>query len=253
MRRAALATLLLLAGCAREPAPKPRPAASAPSHDKRAALIEKNLGLAGDDDLGERYDDLNARFFDGKLPKIPVRWDARLEALRVPGAPAVRIQGLWGERDGRLVILLSSGLRGNESSLTRTLCHEMIHERLFAEGRGGEKHGPAFQAELRRLFDAGAFEGVVPTEGDIEGSRTWLAQQRADLDALERDLRERRPAVDGSRDQAAVDDFNRLANRQRVLADQYNREVEHYNLMIAYPDGLAGDPAAAAQAASGAR
>ena len=146
------------------------------------------------------------------------------------------------------------------------------------EGRDdSSEHGPAFQAVLRRLAAEGAFEGVLATDEERMNLRTWLTAESSRLEG-ERELMSRltdelhaeRGAVEGAladlgariaaahaagaggpteadvtaatarRDaynQRAIDVTDRAA-RDREDLEHFNREVERYNLMLAYPDGL---------------
>jgi hypothetical protein len=241
MRAAAAALLLLAAGACKPSAPRAGKAAPSGPATEEQRLIAANAGKPADADLAALYSDLDARFFGGTLPEIPVRWEARLDALRAPGAPQLRFQGLWGEDGGRAVILLNAGLKGDDKALRRTLCHEMVHEAMAAAGKPEENHGPAFQAELKRLSDENAFDGVAPTDGERDGLKAWLDEQRGQLKAAWDDLQARRAALKGDAGHEQVREFNDLVRRQNLLAETYNREAMRYNEMLVYPDGLAGD------------
>lgn len=233
--------LLFGAGC-KPAAPRAAKAAAPAGADaQEQRLVAANAGRPADADLAALYSDLDARFFGGRLPEIPVRWEEALDGLRAPGAPELRFQGLWGEDAGRAVILLNARLRGDDKALRRTLCHEMVHEAMAAAGKPRENHGPAFQAELKRLSDANAFDGVPPTDGEREGLKAWLDEQRGQLMAAWQDLEARRAALKGAASREQVQDFNALVRRQNLLAETYNREAMRYNELLVYPDGLAGD------------
>jgi hypothetical protein len=88
--------------------------------------------------LKSLFNELNRRWFDGKLRRRTVRW----AKLRIPGG---QMLGLYSAK--RKVIYLRTGL--SESQLTETLLHETCHI-------GCPSHGPRFVAKMERLRTAGA-------------------------------------------------------------------------------------------------
>jgi chromosome segregation ATPase len=151
----------------------------------------------------------------------------------------------------------------------------MVHAYLYEIGDRTTDHGAAFQAQLKRLSDAGAFTGIVATEDERRALKTWLddenarldaegaavqqedeaiARDRTDLDAAIADMNARlqrgaaadRPspaeidALESSRQafNARVTAIRARANDARVALAEFNRQVERYNLMLVYPDGL---------------
>lgn len=115
------------------------------------------------------YDEMNARYFDGRLP--PTRraglygGDLRAVVVRRVGLR----NGMRGLRAGdrracdgvftppappfhpARINVLALGEEGER----RTLLHEMIHCGIYFGGVKGERHGPRFVAELRRLASLG--------------------------------------------------------------------------------------------------
>ena len=176
-------------------------------------------------------------------------------------ADKFRLEGLT---DGR-VILLNPALRDDAPEVRRTLCHEMVHVDLLNHHAG---HGPLFQAELRRLADAGAFTGTVATDEAKAQLRDSLRTRALELDHDGRELKGMRdeletagndlraevervnadqgaPASDrdavterGASLKQRADDFNARLERYNAALAEYDRDVDRYNLMIAYPDGL---------------
>jgi chromosome segregation ATPase len=145
---------------------------------------------------------------------------------------------------------------------------------LYEIGDRTTDHGAAFQAELERLADAGAFAGIVATAEERRALKTWLDAENARLDAegdavrqedreIARDREELDAAIDemNARLQGAAADrpspteidalesrreaFNARisairdrASNARAALTEFNRQVERYNLMLVYPDGL---------------
>jgi Asp-tRNA(Asn)/Glu-tRNA(Gln) amidotransferase A subunit family amidase len=181
---------------------------------------------------------------------------------------------MFGRVGARTVILLHPKLNGDEQALRRTLSHEMVHAALYASGDSSTDHGPAFQAILKRLAGEGAFAGIVASQPDIEALRAWLdaegerlaGEQRA-LEQMAQELERERRAFDEAvrrveaagrgpsagypepieitAQRAAYNDraarANERADRYRAAVDAFNREIERYNLMVSYPDGLDED------------
>jgi hypothetical protein len=141
------------------------------------------------------------------------------------------VQGLT---DGR-IILLNPAIDHDADQRRRALCHEMVHMAVWAQEQG---HGPVFQERLRDLAQRGAFKGIAATDEERDATLERLKRDRATLETEERALREDRERLDQS-SRAAVDAFNERVRRQQAAAADYNRLVAEYNLMIAYPDGLA--------------
>lgn len=86
--------------------------------------------------LGALFDDLNERFFGGRLPRYRVVRSSKLKECVIEGDC---------DRE-RLLIRISPGIEGDE--LRRVLVHEMCHH----EAQG---HGPEFLAQLEMLERAG--------------------------------------------------------------------------------------------------
>lgn len=242
-----------------------------PDEAKTAELFRLNANLPSDPPLAEVYRTLNAQYFDGSLPITPVRWEPRLAEVGPLIAEDFRLEGAT---NGRLILLLPS-LRGDDRRITRVLAHEMVHvalrDRLEAE------HGPAFQQLLRGLSEKGAFTGIVATddqkrdlrraldarEKELAAEETELLRLRAGFEAgaaahdtLVEDLNARTAAANARQsgwppesERAAANAglallqdrswaFNGRVRRHNDAIAEFNRQVEQYNLMISYPDGL---------------
>jgi hypothetical protein len=200
---------------------------------------------------------------------MPVLYQRRLEEVGALADRAFTLKGMFGRAGKRMAILLHPDLRSDPRELERALCHEMVHAWLFTTGDTRSDHGPAFQLVLKRLADEGAFAGVVASEEDRVRLRAWLDAESSRLDAerhsmdliggeIERERSEiERAFVDlnaraatataeevealNARRNAYNDralDANARVARDRDDVAAFNRQVERYNLMITYPDGL---------------
>jgi DNA-directed RNA polymerase subunit RPC12/RpoP len=245
-----------------------------PVEARQKAILTDDLGRAGDPDLVRQYHEINARYFGGRLPAMPVMWEPKLAAVGALGPRPFTLEGMFGHVGSRQAILLNNRLRSDPAGTTRTLCHEMVHAYLYEIGDRTTDHGAAFQAELERLADAGAFAGIVATAEERRALKTWLDAENARLDAegdavrqedreIARDREELDAAIDemNARLQGAAADrpspteidalesrreaFNARisairdrASNARAALTEFNRQVERYNLMLVYPDGL---------------
>ena len=248
-----------------------------PADARQQEILKSAIGSPGDAELGEMYASLNARHFSGGLPAMPVAWEPRLDEVGALANRAFALEGMFGRIGKRTIILLHPKLRADAAALRRTLAHEMVHAWLHAAGDSSGDHGPAFQTTLKRLADEGAFAGIVASQEERESLRAWIAAESARLDAerlaLERDgasilseqseverlitdLDARIAAANAAgrgwppqheidaanARRAAYNDraarANDRADRHRASVDALNREIERYNLMVAYPDGL---------------
>jgi len=222
----------------------PGPSSWAAMAATELALFDQNEGKPGDRELGEQYDIVNASFFAGSLPKIPVMWESRLRGLGSMAGGNLVVKGMT---DGHL-ILLHPELRDDATELRRHLCHEMTHVHFFSIGDTEENHGRAFQAELRRLSEQGAFEGIVATPDQRTRLRAALDVEKARLDAEVRELGRIKAELENTPENGGFDsdgfnqrvsDFKARSHRYDVAAAAYNAKTERYRLMLTYPDGLA--------------
>ena len=232
-----LLLVLLLFGC-EQPGRGPARAVKSAEELKTEELLRANATRASDPALAQAYRETNARFFDSRLPEVRIRWEPRLEEIGPLIAPGFRLEGVT---DGG-VILLHPILEQSERQFQAVLVHEMVHVALRDNA---ETHGPAFQSRLRALADRGAFEGVPATDAEKQQLKTSLEQRSAALTAelIElNQLRARLEAEASTMPRETLQDqtwaFNTRVRRHNQDADEFNRLVEQYNLMIAYPDGL---------------
>ncbi len=235
---------------------------------RQAELLRSSRGLPSDDDLAKEYADINTKYFDGKLPSVPIRWEPALRTVGPLVAERFRLEGLT---DGKL-ILINPEVADDPQGLRRTLCHEMVH--VANQGAG---HGPAFQQMLRGLAERGAFAGIVATDEQKDARRADLKTELDSLETeskaipdarvhLEYNVAELERAIEAyNRRMAEANDRHadypapregedlqrRRAENQQKLAEfnarvaryneaivRYNKAVDEYNLMISYPDGL---------------
>jgi hypothetical protein len=214
---------------------------------------------------------MNVAHFNSALPQTPVMWEPRLDEVSALAGRTFTLEGMFGSVGKRTLILLHPKLHADERALRRTLAHEMVHAALFAAGSSSSDHGPAFQAILERLAAEGAFAGIAASSEEAEHLRQWLdaeaarlADERRALEETSKELEQERLALDAALRQldasgagpthgypepieittrrATYNDravrANERADRYRAATDVFNREVEKYNLMAAYPDGL---------------
>jgi hypothetical protein len=245
----------------------------APSAEE--AILDRFRDQPGDPELGRLFTELNAGHFSGQLPPVKVLWAGDLDRL---DAGDYRLNGMT---DGR-IILLKTALQADEAEARRTLCHEMVHVKLIAGGNRITSHGSHFQSELRRIFESGCFIAVLASPDEKSSLKAWIDGERARLDAVRQqidaegaaikveserldrlfaELNERINAANAagggwpSADETQAAERLRGALNDRILAynsavtshasDQarFNEAVHRYNLMLAYPDGLAEDRA----------
>jgi SprT-like family len=258
-------------------AARPTAAAATSAEALQQEILRQNIGQPGDPILNQLYSDIGARYFSGKLPAMEVRWEPRLADVGKLAAQAYTLQGMFGHIGGRSIILLNPGLQGDRPALTRALCHEIVHAFLFSTGITTGEHGPVFQSALKRLADEGGFEGVVASDEERVNLRAWLDAESARLDferaeidrlsveiehervEIERALSEFNARVSAANAQGSgwpsesevaaanarrdaynwrATDANERVQRDRADLEHFNREVERYNLMLVYPDGL---------------
>jgi len=250
---------------------RPDPALG-PVEARQQEILEQSIDKPGDPDLARRYREINAAHFDGRLPLMAVAWEPTLAEVGALTAQSFRLEGMFGHIGDKAIILLNPNLKADEEALVAALCHEMVHAQLYTLGVKSTDHGPEFHAELERLSIEGAFTGIVATRAERTSLKAWLDEEAirldADHDAVRRDLEalarnasalERELAQLNARTRAgqAVDEqeveaftSRRDAHNREVAAvearadrgqrdlTEFNRQVERYNRMLSYPDGL---------------
>jgi hypothetical protein len=145
-----------------------------PAKAREHEIIEQDAGKLGDLELGSNYQEINEQYYGGRLPKIPVLWEPRLEEVGPLQAEGLVVHGLWARSADNVFILVNPEARANPSELKRVLCHEIVHEYLFMQGDSNTNHGPAFKNELHRLAEAGAFEGIAASEEEKANLKSWI-------------------------------------------------------------------------------
>ena len=241
--------------------------AASPAEALQQELLAQNLDKPGDPGLEAMYADLNVKQFGGSLPSLHVMWEPGLARVGPLAGEQFTLEGMFGHRGKKSVILLNPDLRDDNAGLTRALCHEAVHAYLYATGDNGPEHGPSFQAVLKHLSEVGAFEGIVSTDQERTSLRTWLDEESKRLDAeakymdtLGKSLEQKRAEVEqatgelnaGGASEAKIalmnklrDAYNQAAmeansrnDQDRSDLDHFNQEVARYNLMLVYPDGF---------------
>ena len=226
------------AGCSGTSVEPVRPRAGSPEQQRLDALMRENADRPSDPDLADAYGIINAQYFENRLPPVRVRWEDGLDRIGALIAENFRLEGLT---DGK-VILVHPALRQDPRQLRAVLCHEMVHVALRDTP---ETHGPAFQARLRALAERGAFEGVVATDEErtalrdsLEQATLRLSSDLTELGALRSRIESEAPSLSREVLQDRVWDLNKRVREHNEAVDAFNRDVERYNLMITYPDGL---------------
>jgi SprT-like family len=248
-----------------------------PVDARQEQILKENAGRPGDAELVAAYRSVNARHFAGALPVAVVRWEPALADVGALAGQGFTLEGMFGLVGRDAYILLNPSLKASPRALERALCHEIVHAYLATIGDATTTHGPAFKAVLHRLSSEGAFEGIAASEAAKITLRAWLDAESARLDADQKEVaaigaeitREREaleqeqialrasasvgaaaatavPAplpvdtIEIRRDRfnQRVTEINARIERGRRSLEVFNREVERYNLMMAYPDGL---------------
>ncbi len=176
---------------------------SSPAAVKSHEITAQDSGKPGDPTLDDEYRDINQQFYGGKLPTVPVLWEERLAEIGPLIAEGFIEKGLWTSRDNHEFILLNTSLSPDAADTRRVLCHEIVHEYMFSIGEKYEGHGPKFQAELLRLSQAGAFEGIPAAEGEKAGLKAWLDNESVRLEGESAQLNNER--FDLEQERGAVD------------------------------------------------
>ena len=237
------------------------PAAATDAESAREhAMVAANVDQPSDPGLAAEYQDVNLHYFSGGLPAIPVRWEPRLATPSATGETSFTLEGLFGHLGSRSVILLNPSLRQDAAARARALCHEMVHASLFAAGDASSNHGAAFQVVLRRLAREGAFVGTPATDDERESLHAWLDEESARIDAEREAMADLGAELDHERSEierlaASGGESADVATRRRAYNDKaiaandrldhdredvahFNAEVDRYNRMLVYPDGL---------------
>jgi hypothetical protein len=244
-----------------------------PIEAKQREILSDNLDKPGDPVLVRRYVEINARHFNGRLPLLPVIWEPRLAEVGALAKHTFTLEGMFGHIGGKAAILLHPNLQRDPAALDRALAHEMVHAHLFSTGQPSSNHGPAFRGELERLAHEGAFTGILADAATRANLRAWLDTEAARLDADGAEVRLEGEAIERERGEieqafaeinsrgptggpaptreevdalnARRDAYNRRVEQANVRAQlgrkalaEFNRQVERYNLMLVYPDGV---------------
>lgn len=197
---------------------------------RQQELLEENASHGSDPELADEYQEINQLYFANALPVIPVVWESRLAEIGPLLAKGFTLKGVTNGR----VILLNADLRRDAREFRRVLCHEMVHGQFLRSGDTTTNHGPAFQDELRRLSEEGAFEGIAASGEERLTLRSWLDAESNRLGREETQLRRASAELKGeigTELKTREEDFN-------VRISEFNRRTSQYNLMMAYPDGL---------------
>ncbi len=241
--------------------------AASPAEALQQELLAQSLDKPGDPALEAMYKDINAKHFSGGLPSLHVMWEPGLARVGPLSGEQFTLEGMFGHRGKRAVILLNPELRDDQAALTRALCHEAVHAYLYSTDDAGPEHGPVFQTVLKRLSNENAFEGIVSTDQERTSLRAWLDEESKrldaeskDMDTLGKEIEQKRVEVEqataefgaGGASEAKIalinklrDAYNQAATeansrneQDRADLEHFNQEVARYNLMLVYPDGF---------------
>ncbi len=185
---------------------------SSPAAMKSREITAQDVGKPGDPALNDEYRDIDQQFYGGKLPTVPVLWEDRLAEIGPLIADGFIEKGLWTSRDNHEFIMLNTSLSPDAADTRRVLCHEIVHEYMYSIGEKTAGHGPKFQAELLRLSQAGAFEGIPAAEGEKASLKAWLDQESARLESESAQIKDERLALEQER--AAVNGEQAELNQQ---------------------------------------
>ncbi len=195
---------------------------SSPSTVRAREITSQDIDKPGDPYLEDEYRKISEQYYENKLPSIPVLWEDRLQEIGPLIAEGFIEKGLWTSQDNKEFILLNPSISPDVADTRRVLCHEIVHEYMFSIGDRNEGHGPRFQAELLRLSQAGAFEGIPAAEGEKASLKAWIEAESRRLEQESRQLQNERFELDQSRAAIASEaaDLNQQVHElnQRIAA-----------------------------------
>ena len=105
--------------------------------------------------LQKAFEGLNSHYFDGKVP---------ISTKVVFGEPTRNADAHYDKKRNEIVI--NKVIRDHDTLVLICLLHEMIHAKLESTYVGSASsddpfHGMIYQAEIVRLFNAGAYDGLL--------------------------------------------------------------------------------------------
>jgi hypothetical protein len=188
------------------------PTSTNPAELAERKITEQDAGKLGDADLSAEYKEVSEKYFDNRLPVIPVLWEPRLGEIGPLKAEGFTEKGLWTTRGDKAFILLNPQFRKDETETRRVLCHEIVHEYLYSIGDKETNHGPKFQAVLRRLADAGAFIGIPASEEERSSLKSLIGAESVRLE--EESARIKREKYELDQTQAEIDRDGAILNQE---------------------------------------
>jgi hypothetical protein len=140
---------------------KPKQAVKKPK-ETRAQTLEKKR--CDDNWLKKDFMHLNAQFFDNRLPgSMTVRFKDKIGHYNEHSKQWDIPDGYFSWKED--TIYVDRSLEYSPDSCTITLLHEMVHADLRFRGYIGYDidggHGMIFKAEIMRLINAGAYDGLL--------------------------------------------------------------------------------------------
>lgn len=112
----------------------------------------KGLMSTSDRQLKHWFDKFNTRWFEGKLPSTIIFWEPPSDSFGVT-CPVFEVN------DKVFEIKLDPSLKGVPDYWKLLLLHEMAHIKLWPK-HPKHQHGKAFQDEMKRLANEGAFKSL---------------------------------------------------------------------------------------------
>lgn len=119
-------------------------------------------------DLNAFYDELNGKYFEGSLPKIPVKLGRGTKQFGFVSARVITT------RSGEIIVedmsmTINGTFKFTKDTLERVMCHEMIHVELFTKkvirDVGHPSHGLYFKSKVKEL----KLKGIdVPLSEDMK-------------------------------------------------------------------------------------
>lgn len=108
-----------------------------------------------DADLKKLFKSFNEKYFDNQVPEPQsIRFaDMTSDEVGADGSSTIYSSRVGGE------IKVNKAFARHHNSALLTLLHEMVHHKLGAEYVNG--HGYRFGAEITRLWNVGAYEGLL--------------------------------------------------------------------------------------------
>jgi len=124
--------------------------------------------------LDQKYTEFNSKFFNNKLPEIPVKWGKLSKVGGIAKCETLTKNNVKTIIPNSMSIKISSVYERDEKNLDGILLHEMIHILMFVEGKFKENHGSLFKNEAINIGNKAGIE--IPLTDDT--SNLLLANEK---------------------------------------------------------------------------